>query len=60
LKRCSAGSRITGLERKIIELVGEGISAEGIAGKLKISPGAVQRHTDRVLKKLAMRKVLQS
>jgi DNA-binding NarL/FixJ family response regulator len=52
--------RITGRERKIIELVGEGISNEDIACKLKISPGAVQRHTDSIMKKLALRKVLLS
>lgn len=50
--------RITGRERKIIELVGEGMSNEDIACKQKISPGAVRRHTDSVMKKLALRKVL--
>ena len=50
--------KLTGLEHKIIELAGEGISAGDIAGKLKISPGAVQRHTDSIVKKLALRKIL--
>ena len=50
--------KLTGRERKIIEFVGEGISNEDIAGKLKISPGAVQRHTDSIMHKLALRKVL--
>ena len=51
--------KLTGDEHKIIALVGEGIGAADIARKLKISPGAVQRHTDSVLKKLVMRKILQ-
>jgi DNA-binding NarL/FixJ family response regulator len=50
--------RITGRERKIIELVGKGISNGDIACKLKISPGTVRRHTDSIMKKLALRKVL--
>ncbi len=50
--------KLTGLERKIIELVGEGTSNEDIAGKLEISLGAVQRHTDSIVKKLALRKIL--
>jgi len=50
--------KLTGLERNIIELVGEGISNGDIAGKLKISPGTVRRHTDSIMKKLALRKVL--
>ncbi len=50
--------RITARERKIIELVGEGMSNESIACQLKISPGAVSRHTDSIMKKLALRTVL--
>jgi DNA-binding NarL/FixJ family response regulator len=50
--------RITVRERKIIELVGEGISTGDIACKLKISPAAVRRHTDSIMEKLALRKVL--
>jgi len=52
--------KISGRERKIIELAGEGISNGDIARKLKISPSAVQRHTDSIVKKLALRKVLLS
>jgi DNA-binding NarL/FixJ family response regulator len=51
--------KITRRERKVIELVGEGLNNEGIARKLKISPGAVQRHTESILKKLAVWKTLQ-
>lgn len=50
--------KLTGRERKIIELVGEGISNGDIARQLKISPGAMQCHTYSIMKKLALRKVL--
>ncbi|MFC1591634.1 response regulator [Thermodesulfobacteriota bacterium] len=52
--------KITGLEHKIIELVGEGLSNEDIACKLKIIPGAVRSHKGSIMKKLALRKVLLS
>lgn len=51
-------TRITGRERKIIELVGTGMSNEDIADKLKISLGKVQGHKDSIMKKLALRKLL--
>lgn len=50
--------RITGHEKKIIELVGKGVSNEDIAGKLKISLSKVRCHKDSIMKKLALRKVL--
>ncbi len=52
--------KLTELEHKIIELVGEGNSNGDIAGKLEISHCKVQRHTDSILKKLVMRKILLS
>ena len=52
--------KITGRERKIIELVGEGLNNKDIACKLKISPGKVRCHKDSIMKKLALRKALLS
>ena len=52
--------KLSGREHKIIAFVGEGISNGDIARKLKISPRAVQNHTDSIMKKLVMRKILQS
>jgi len=50
--------KLTERERSIIELVGEGISTGDIARSLKISPDAVRRHTDSIMHKLALRKIL--
>jgi len=50
--------KLTAQEQKIIECAGEGISNEAIARRLNISLAAVQRNTDRLLQKLALRKVL--
>ena len=50
--------KLTGRERKIIALVGEGLSNEDISRKLKISPGAVQWYADSIMHKLAVRKIL--
>ena len=55
-----AAVKISGRERKIIELIGEGMNNGEIARNLKISSGEVQRHTDSILNKLALRKVLLS
>jgi DNA-binding NarL/FixJ family response regulator len=52
--------KITGRERKIIELVGEGMNNKDIAYKLKISLGKVRCHKDSIMKKLALRKALLS
>ncbi len=50
--------KLTAREQKIIECAGEGISNDEIARRLKIRPCAVQRHTDSLLQKLALRKIL--
>jgi len=50
--------RLAGREQSIIKLVGEGMSNGDIAGKLKISPAAVQRHIDSIMMKLALRTFL--
>lgn len=55
-----ASVKISGIERKIIELVGEGMNNLDIARKLKIRQSEVQRHTDGIMNKLALRKVLLS
>jgi DNA-binding NarL/FixJ family response regulator len=52
--------KISRRERTIIELVGKGMNNRDIARKLKISPGEIQRHTESILNKLALRKVLLS
>lgn len=53
-----AAVKISGLEGKIIELAGKGMNNGGIARTLKITPGEVQRHTDIIMNKLALRKAL--
>jgi DNA-binding NarL/FixJ family response regulator len=50
--------KLTASEQKIIACAGEGISNDEIARRLKIRPCAVQRHTDSILHKLALRKIL--
>jgi DNA-binding NarL/FixJ family response regulator len=50
--------KLTAHEQKIIQFAGAGMSNEAIAGRLKISLRAVQRNTDSLLRKLALRKVL--
>lgn len=45
-------------EQKIIACAGEGISSEDIARRLNMNIRAVQRHTDSIFKKLALRKIL--
>lgn len=50
--------KLTAREKKIIECAGEGLSNDEIACRLKIRPCAVQRHTDSLLHKLALRKIL--
>jgi DNA-binding NarL/FixJ family response regulator len=55
-----AAVKISGLESKIIELVGKGMNNGDIARSMKISLGEVQRHTDIIMNKLALRKVLLS
>jgi DNA-binding NarL/FixJ family response regulator len=50
--------KLTAHEQKIIQYAGQGISNDAIARSLNISLGAVQRNTDSLLRKLAMRKVL--
>ena len=50
--------KLTAREQKIIQCAGAGMSNEAIAGRLKISLRAVQRNTDSLLRKLALRKVL--
>ena len=52
--------KMTMREQEIIALIGKGMSNKEIALKLKISPGAVQRHIDSILKKLAVWKTLQT
>jgi DNA-binding NarL/FixJ family response regulator len=49
---------LTAQEQRIIECAGEGISNDAIARKLNISIRAVQRHTDSIFRKLALRKIL--
>lgn len=50
--------QLTAQEQKIINYAGEGKSNDDIARRLNISLGAVQRSTDSLLRKLALRKVL--
>jgi DNA-binding NarL/FixJ family response regulator len=50
--------KLTAHEQKIIHCAGQGISNDAIASRLNISLGAVQRNTDSLLRKLALRKVL--
>jgi len=50
--------RLTAHEQKIIHYAGQGISNDIIARRLNISLGAVQRSTDGLLRKLALRNVL--
>jgi len=50
--------KLTAQEQKIIHCAGQGISNDAIARRLNISLGAVQRSTESLLRKLALRKVL--
>jgi DNA-binding NarL/FixJ family response regulator len=52
--------KLTAHEQKIIQYAGQGISNDAIASRLNISLGAVQRNTDSLLRKLALRKVLST
>ncbi len=50
--------KLTPQEQKIIHCAGQAISNDAIARRLNISLGAVQRSTDSLLRKLALRKIL--
>ncbi|WP_229116166.1 response regulator transcription factor [Parenemella sanctibonifatiensis] len=41
-------------EREVLELMGEGLTNAGIAARLTISDGAVEKHTQRLFAKLGL------
>lgn len=47
--------QLTEQERKILELIAEGLNNPEIAGKLSISRSTVQNHTHSILQKLGVR-----
>jgi DNA-binding NarL/FixJ family response regulator len=48
-------ARLTGREREIVALVGEGLSNEEIAGRLVLSPATAKTHVSRAMVKLGVR-----
>lgn len=51
--------RLTGRERQVVELLGEGLSNKEIAGRLQIAVHTVKSHVHNVLEKLALRSRLE-
>lgn len=45
---------LTAREREVLELMGEGLTNAGIAERLFISNGAVEKHTQRLFAKLGL------
>jgi prevent-host-death family protein len=48
------GIRLTARELRVLDLLAQGQTAQGIAEELRISSGAVRSHVARILDKLAM------
>ncbi len=46
---------LTGRERELVGLVGEGLSNDDIAGRLVLSPATVKTHVNRAMMKLGAR-----
>jgi DNA-binding NarL/FixJ family response regulator len=51
--------RLTGRERQVVELLGEGLSNKEIAARLQIAVHTVKSHVHNVLEKLALRSRLE-
>jgi DNA-binding NarL/FixJ family response regulator len=51
-RRASELDRLTPREREVLELMAEGLSNAGIAERLVVSPGAVEKHISNVFMKL--------
>jgi DNA-binding NarL/FixJ family response regulator len=51
--------RLTGRERQVVELLGEGLSNKEIAARLEIAVHTVKSHVHNVLEKLALRSRLE-
>ena len=51
-RRASELERLTPREREVLAALAEGLSNKGIADKLTISPGAVEKHISNVFTKL--------
>lgn len=51
--------RLTPREREVINLIAEGLSNKGIAGRLRISPHTVKSHVRNIMEKLTLHTRLQ-
>ena len=51
--------RLTAREREVLTLMAEGLSNQGIAAKMIVSVGAVERHVTSIFVKLGLRPVLE-
>jgi DNA-binding NarL/FixJ family response regulator len=54
-RRSAAASRLSAREWEVMQLLGEGLSTEEVAGRLFVSPTTVRVHVSAVLKKLRVR-----
>ena len=52
--------RLTGREIEILQLTADGLSIEGIAARLEISPHTIRTHVQNVLTKLGVHSKLQA